>query len=262
MGMKHVVWIIPALLLGLVLGGWGPRSDLRRARKEIAELKAQAAERSHLAGQFGKAKALLGISDAEIKRRGIRRADERRTAETGDVPTNAPVAGATTNGPSSSRADTNGTPRPNLEKQLEQATELWNTRAALARNSFVTNTGLNEEQTTRFDVLIAGMNLRIEDTIARWAETLQAKDTPTPEDGIRLVNEISDAMVLTYNELDRNMPEDWRGSAGKQFDLTQLIDPAVAMPLVDVEDKLRDSRPSRRRGPPWRRRRRAPVEVE
>ena len=52
-------------------------------------------------------------------------------------------------------------------------------------------------------------------------------------------------VVLTYDEMDRTLPNGWRTSAGRDFSLTDLIDPSVAEPLIDVEDKL--DRP--RRGP-------------
>lgn len=242
------------MLLGLLIGGLGPRSDLREARKEIAALRLEAADRSHFAGQVGQAKAFLGVSDAQIKEHSARKSRVAGVVAATEGPAPALAAQAETNEPAVTAAS-NQVARGGLEEHLEEATELWNTRAALARNSFITNTDLDAEQVIRFDVLVAGMNIRLEDTIARWADTLSGKGAPAPEDGIRLVNELSDAMVFTYDEMDRNLPEDWREAAGKGFDLTQFIDPAVAMPLVGVEDKLQQPPSRPRRGPPWRRNR-------
>ncbi|MDZ4197670.1 MAG: hypothetical protein U1E27_00115 [Kiritimatiellia bacterium] len=33
--MKYLIWIPLALLTGLILGGWGPRQDLKLARQEL-----------------------------------------------------------------------------------------------------------------------------------------------------------------------------------------------------------------------------------
>ncbi len=39
--MRVIGSVILALLLGLILGGWGPRREVEAARREIEELKAQ-----------------------------------------------------------------------------------------------------------------------------------------------------------------------------------------------------------------------------
>ncbi len=37
--MRNSLYIVVALLAGLILGNWGVKSDLRKARKEAAELR-------------------------------------------------------------------------------------------------------------------------------------------------------------------------------------------------------------------------------
>ena len=57
-------------------------------------------------------------------------------------------------------------------------------------------------------------------------------------DGIRLARDFTTAMAITYDELDASMPEAWQQDAGESFSLTDFVDPAVALPLVEVETEL------------------------
>ena len=61
---------------------------------------------------------------------------------------------------------------------------------------------------------------------------------PAREAGLRMMNEITDALVLTYDELNRSMPPSWSDDAGNEFQLVDYIDPLVAMPLSGLEDTL------------------------
>jgi hypothetical protein len=118
---------------------------------------------------------------------------------------------------------------------LRQASELWLTRAALARNSFVSNAHLDKEQEMKFDVLMESMNLRLGERVDHWVETLKAKGFLRPEDGLRIMNDLSDALVLTYDEMDRSLPADWREKGGENFQLVNFIDPEAVMPLMELE---------------------------
>lgn len=60
----------------------------------------------------------------------------------------------------------------------------------------------------------------------------------TEEKGVKLMRDLTTSVAGTYDELDASMPEGWRGDAGKDFSLTAFVDPTVALPLVDVEEKL------------------------
>ena len=56
MKIPNLVYVVAALLLGLVLGNWSVQSDLRKARKEIGELKEQ------LAASGNRGNGLQGIT--------------------------------------------------------------------------------------------------------------------------------------------------------------------------------------------------------
>jgi hypothetical protein len=94
-----------------------------------------------------------------------------------------------------------------------------------------------------FDGAMAVMNSQLEQGIKQWADSLKQKDEMTGEDSIKMMNELSGVLTKTYGDMDQTMPEGWRQKAGSGFELMNFIDPAVALPLVDVQDKL-----NRRRG--------------
>ena len=87
------------------------------------------------------------------------------------------------------------------------------------------------------------MNLRLGDRIEQWTDYLKVKGELNPEDGIRMMNDLSSVMVLTYDELDGSMPPNWRDEAGEDFQLFNFIDPEVAMPLAEVEDIIGNANP-------------------
>ena len=55
---------------------------------------------------------------------------------------------------------------------------------------------------------------------------------------MKLVRDLASSVATTYDELQASMPANWRQDAGKEFSVTDFIDPSVAMPLVDIEDEL------------------------
>jgi len=82
-----------------------------------------------------------------------------------------------------------------------------------------------------------------------FADRLAAGEELTPEIGTRAFNEMTTALVQSYDALDAFVPEAQRGEAA-QIELTDFIDPGVAEPLIAVQDKLEKVPPSdRRRGP-------------
>ena len=132
-------------------------------------------------------------------------------------------------------------PRPTprtFEDNIDKAVELWRVRSDLARGAFLNQVEASEEETLRFDVVMEAMNVRLESTIQRWAEILGEETVPHQEAGIRMMNEITEALTITYDELDRNLAEGWKTNVNETFELTDFIDPSVALPLADVEDKL------------------------
>ncbi len=87
-------------------------------------------------------------------------------------------------------------------------------------------------------MLVEAMNLRLEHAIEIWAGILREESMSGREAGLRMMNEITDALVLTYDEMNRSMPNGWGDAAGVDFQLIDHIDPYVASPLAGLEGKF------------------------
>jgi hypothetical protein len=231
---RSVIWITLALLCGLVLGAWGPRSDLAAARNRIRELEARLKEPRAGAGRLRSVTDMLRIpaGDERDKTAGEAAGDpdmEVAEAKAGD---SSSALSGDRNGP------TNAPSPQDLRKRIDEAAELWRVRSDVARNSFVSNAGLDRGQTANFDVLMAAMNIRLATSISNWVGRVSEKEQLTAEDGARIINELSSHFVLTYDELDRKLQPGWREGAGESFDLITFVDPSVASPLIGIEDRL------------------------
>lgn len=237
MNARLVAALIIGLAIGLLLGRAAPQADLRDARAQLEELKrkgsAQSTSRSAIAG----VETMLKVRQDEVSEARRRRphappaaADLRQATGT--------VAAAATNA-ASDRAR-----RGSMSNEIAQAKQAWQLRSEIARKGFLERTKLDQRQTADFDVVIEAMNLRLGTSVDRWAEQIHKADTFTPETGIRMMNELSQALVVTYDELDRKMPPTWRQDAGPTFELVRFIDPEVLTPLQDLEPVMAKSPPA------------------
>ena len=224
--MKIGIAAVLALLLGLVLGSYGPRSDLREARARIKELEKKVGRQESSAGKMQAVKTMLQVKDAEVS---AARGKPRKFTRPPPLPklqTSETIEAPATNA------------QPRMGRNIAEASELWSTRVEMSRNSFIGNLGLNAQQTAIFDGITAVMNAQLEDRIGKWAEALKQKDEMSSEDGIRMMTELGGVLTKTYDEMDQALPPGWRDKAGTEFQLVNFVDPAVATPLVDVESKI------------------------
>ncbi len=259
--MKTAMWIPFALLVGLMVGAWGPRARLKHANSEVKRLE----ELLKRGGGSGRAARLDGITrmlripDADSKGGKPTETDSRdettdgSTQESNGSASTAEVVSASqeTGVEEETAPEEDGSERERrrrgMAERIDEAVELWQLRSDIARSTFISNAGLSHEEAAQFDVLVESMNMRLRERIGTWAEEIQVEEFEmTEENGVRMMNDLSSVMVLTYDEMNRTMPEGWRQDAGNEFNLTDMIDPSVATPLINVEDKL-ERRPRRRR---------------
>lgn len=233
--MRMAIGIVVALVIGFVLGGFGPRADLRDAQAQLTEARKHAQSVGPKSTDLRGVKDLLRLPDdnAVRERAAVKRATHAAGIATSET---AIVASAGLNHTGAvAQTATGALRRAQMTEELRKASDLWNTRAAMARNSFVGNVELNAGQAEAFDTLVAAMNLRLETGINQWVETIRKQGALTTEDSIRAMNTLSSALTTTYDEMDRLMPPGWRGKTGEDFELVNFVDPAVAMPLVEFE---------------------------
>ena len=244
--MKSYLWIPFVLLVGLVIGAWGPRSELRQLRDEVKSLRKLADDSKKRENRFDDVARMLRISGTEANSVGstTTKVDEKGGT---NLPERLQEVGVTNEVLHHAQKDAieggrKGEEKMGMKERIEKAKEIWQLRSDMARSTFVSNTHLNEDETSKFDVLTEAMNMRLRDKISEWTQALKEGVELGPENGIRMVNDLTDVLVLTYNEMDGALPEKWRDNAGGDFDLTDFIDPSVAEPLIEVEGKLPSGR--------------------
>ena len=236
--MKNSLYIVLALLAGLVIGSFSVKPDLRKAREEIKSLKGQLSLRSRRDENLRSVTSML------------------RVPQPGPAPaTNAPplprpvepvivVTNMTNMATGEVRAANVNTNR-SFREQIESAVELWKTRSELARNSFLSNLSATPEQTQMFDRAITNMNAQLAEKIRQWTDYLKQEQEVTPESAVRMMNDLSSTIVASYDELDKTLPADWRDKAGPEFQLLDFVNPEVALPFAEVPGAM-GNQPSRR----------------
>ncbi len=236
--MKAFLFLPAALLLGLLLGAWGPKSELRDARRKTADLeKRLAAEKKDT--RMDTLTRWVQIPDRARAARLQPAAPDRARAAGGAVApaaSNAPAATPPAPPPAPSQRKA---PTPeDLRARIDEAKELWRTRVDIARSQWVARLNLTEAQAPLFDETVDLMNENLYAVMQRFADRLESGEPLTPEAGTRVMNEMTAVMVETYDTFASFVPQDRQGETS-HMELTDFIDPGVAEPLIAVQDKLR-----------------------
>jgi hypothetical protein len=237
MSARIVGMIIAALLGGLLLGRLGPQADLRRLRERVDTLQQDLASRDKpRAGRsLAGVQSLFNVSaqDMEAGAKARRARAEATLPATNAVTATNAVAAAVEPAPP---AATQRWDRASISNQVERAKEAWTMRAAIARRNFIAENKLDDQKTLEFDAMMEAMNLRLGASIDKWTATIADEQTLRPETGLRMMTELGTALVLTYDELDRRLPPEWRQNTGPNFELVNFVDPEVLTPLQDLEN--------------------------
>lgn len=233
-----------ALLLGLIIGGWAPREELRAAQKQVTDLSSKLADkekdsRMDMFTRFAK----IPDRATQQKRPPTPSAANRAETAAAENATNQVAEAAATNEPVRPRHRLFGPDRgkgnsqEDLRARIDEAKELWKTRVDVARAQWIDRLKLSQDQTAQFDESINNMNAQLYTAMQKLADELAASDTMTPETGIRTFNEMTSILVETYDNIGAAIPEDQAGQ-GANMELTDFIDPAITEPLISVQDKL------------------------
>lgn len=231
--MKSLLFIPFALFLGLIVGSWSPRGEMASLKEELASTKALLKNQPSQQRSFGEVTSLLGIERTE--------STDRNEAETKEdiavVDEIAAVEFEEENTVEIAETPPERT-QEDMEDAIDKAVDLWRMRVDIARSTFVSNTGMDDQQAMQFDQMVDSMNLKIGETIDLFAESLDGAEEVQMEAGIRVMNDITESIVEAYDEIDSTMPEGWRRNTGEDFSLLNFIDPEVGRPLVGLEDQL------------------------
>jgi hypothetical protein len=251
--MRIAVGAVVALIAGFVLGGWGPKTENLELRQRVVQLEEQLEHRTMRAPvALAGVRRMLNVPDwspvqepaAATPPQAVERPRDAGSPEL-DSPDNGGLAydasgnGAAVKELEKKEDETEERAARSIREHIERASEVWALRSGIARDTFLHKVEADQAQSIRFDVLVEAMNIRLEATIRNWSAAIQEETVPPAEVYLRMMNELTDSLVLTYDELDRNMPETWREAVGTDFRLINHIDPYVALPLVNIEQQMR-----------------------
>lgn len=230
--MKHW-WLLPlALIVGLIAGSWGPREDLARLKgaTPTAEILTPRGKESAVSGfeTFAKLAKIPEVADAP-------------KPKTDESEESSAMEEATEGESETTQEDAAPLSREDLAVRLEQAAEIWRTRVELARMQWKERLEITEaEASLAFDRAIEAMNARLKDSMAALAEELSAAGKMNTELGLRLMGDLAQTLVETYDEIGASLPPEKRAALA-EMPVYEFIDPMVGEPLIDVQDKLERS---------------------
>ena len=248
MSKSTLLWLPAAFVLGGLIGRFGPAEELRAFQKAAERSESASAARS--ANGLDSFIRLANIPDAAKRPRRTAKVDkadgDSGTNVTAGVaaPSESAVAdAASAEAPTNAVAAKTGKPRrfdpEDLRARIDEAAELWRTRIELKRATTIEKLGLNEKEAEAFDAALATMNEKLRDTMQALADELASSSAEmTPELGVRLMGDFATSVAEAYDSLGAVVDEGRRAEIS-QLQLYEFVDPAVAEPLVNVQDRLK-----------------------
>ncbi len=240
--MKHVAIAAIALVLGLILGGLGPRADMRKLEKKYAAM------------DDGPCKSTLGSDLATLMGGGFAKdLPDRRPGRNDRPPRNPhgdrdpaviaaedPEAVELLNSMDAENARDAEELSEDLADgidadQLKLARTALELRRAQARASLIEEAEPGETQLENIDNAVQGMNDTLHGLASELTEMINAGETPTRRDAMEFAAEALDAMLVAEDSMRGALDAD-------QLDLLEdgALDPFsyVDPSLVDVLEKL------------------------
>ena len=246
--MKYLVFLPFAMLLGLVIGSWAPKEELRTLKREMQKLQTQVAsnEKDSRMDAFtrmmripDRARTTTNVAANAINKSANAEDQKRQANDTANTM-------ATNNVTLANKKQRNAPSPEDLRARIDEAKELWKTRVEIARSQWQNRLKLDTEQATQFDNAINDMNEKLYYAAQDFANKLDNTTALTPEEATRALNDMTGILTETYNDFQAVVPEEQRGEIS-MIELTDFIDPGVAEPLIPVQAKLENAAPQRRR---------------
>ena len=240
--MNKWFFLLPlACLAGFVVGSWGSRADLRALKALNKDEKRVDAERKPDGLDTFARMAKIPETAKHPRRPRPSRAAARRSAI---AVTNAPKAEVAADAPAATNDAARAAEAPrrrrtpdDLAARIEEAQEMWATRVDVARAQWKAKLGLSGEAEKAFDDALQEMNEKLYASVSALAERLASEEKMTPELGFRLMGDTSAILAETYDKVGASIPQEQRADVS-EMQMIDFIDPAVAEPLIAVQDKL------------------------
>lgn len=219
-----------AFVAGLVLGGMGPRAEVRRLEDEVFDLKR---DRSgpRLGGPFGE----MFTRALETKE-----PPPAAPAPDGEDPLKAALTAPPDEGeplqPPEEPAELDPKEGP---ESMEAAREAMIARSAQARAALIEDAEPNDEQLAAIDEAIGRMNDRLKGLVARVAEETRDGQEPDRRVSMRIAADGLDAFVQAEDEiLSALTPDQLAAVRDEATDPTSFIDVGVFDAFADVAEDI------------------------
>jgi len=234
--MKHWYLIPLAAIAGLIAGSWGPRADLAKLKDLQETEKSERAARPR-SGGFGAIADLANVPSRASRSRMVKADEPARTEEVGE--TNAvDVAENETETNDVEIAQTRERVSPeDLRARIDEASELWRTRAEIAKTQWKSKLDLTDEGAAQFDEAIETMNDSLRETMVAAAEEIAQSGKLSTELGIKLMSAMTETLSQTYDAVGNIAPAEKRAEVS-EMKLHDFVDPSVIEPLVSVQGLL------------------------
>lgn len=224
--MKQIIMVAVALFVGVILGGIGPRSDLRLLQTQITELESRECKPEVKAGDIG---ALFSQRMSRAKDKSDRDRKEHKEEKLGTAaPTAAPDS-------AEAKAET-PVPRPAGMRdalaadaaQLAQAKATLDLRRTQSRQAFIESAKLEEAQVKDFDEAMVKMNDGLREVAEQLADVLEAGEEPSRHEMMVFAAEALDVFIETDSQLNDLLTDDQYNSVKEDaLDPVNYIDPAL-----------------------------------
>lgn len=231
--MKNWFWMPLAAIVGIIAGSWGPREDMKALESKFrAE---RSSKKMSVNAGFDAFAHLANIPERAVRRKAVQ-------------PQSVPAAQPAQD-PQTPKTVQSQPPRPrpknlsneDLQVRIDEAAELWRTRVELATVQWKDKLGLSSGAgSASFDSAVSAMNEQLRETMQAMADEIMRTGKMTPELGLRLMGDASRAMAEAYDAIGAAMPDDRRDEVS-EIPVFEFIDPAVAEPMIGVQDKLGDA---------------------
>ena len=239
--MNKWFFLLPlACLAGFVVGAWGSRADLRALKDLDKSEKRAAAERKPDGLDAFARMAKIPETARHPRQHHSSRAEARRSAIAVtnafqiEASADAPQA---TNAVAAAKVPKKRRAPDDLAARIDEAQELWATRVDVARAQWKAKLKLSGEAEKAFDDALQEMNEKLYASVQELARRLASEEKMTPELGFRLMGDTSTILAETYDKIGEFLPQGQRAEVS-EMQMVDFIDPAVAEPLIDVQDKL------------------------
>ena len=229
--MKNVICVIVAVALGVIAGLAMKAPAVQRLRNELARAHAETAE---LKDQLERA----------------RRAVNGRTRFNNDAPARVPappmpdaVSEGIIEDVETSTVVVVEAPAPSSvtdvdaerDARMQAFMDRLRQQTAEERVMFVESQQLNERQVQTYDSIMGNLNQRVGDIAEQWADYIRQTGKMENDYGMRMMHDVSGAMVEAYDAMDASFPS-WRNSMPRGG--MGWVDPSAYAPIIEAVQSI------------------------